>query len=208
MCVIPVHNAFPGEVAIGKLCPETAVVRAFTHPSYGLAHDFQNNLCHMGRFMGKHQVKLWWQHEVVAVCRVSKAVALYFRQAEFPVEMALDCRGKGSRELHGGWYVWHNVRVACGLPSSIGLSLASDSQALICDHSPHAAHPTGLPSVDQAYMQSTRTVTAREIARVLYEPCRFLVARALRVLGQDRCIELVTEALLREHQGGMLLKDL
>ena len=56
-------------------------------------------------------------------------------------------------------------------------------------------------------MQSTRTVTAREIARVLYEPCRFLVARALRVLGQDRCIELVTEALLREHQGGMLLKD-
>lgn len=50
-------------------------------------------------------------------------------------------------------------------------------------------------------------VTAGQIATVLREPCHILLARALRVLGPERCITLVTEALLREHQGGMLLKD-
>ena len=52
-----------------------------------------------------------------------------------------------------------------------------------------------------------KLVTAGEIAAVLKEPCRVLIARALRVLGPERCVTLVTEALLREHQGGMLLKD-
>ncbi|HEY5866093.1 MAG TPA: phosphorylated adapter RNA export RNA-binding domain-containing protein [Candidatus Tectomicrobia bacterium] len=50
-------------------------------------------------------------------------------------------------------------------------------------------------------------VTAGAIARVLRESQRQMIARALKVLGQERCITLVTEALLCEHQGGMWLKD-
>ena len=50
-------------------------------------------------------------------------------------------------------------------------------------------------------------VTAGAIAAVLKEPCRFLIARALKVLGEERCVTLVTEALLCEHQSGMWLKD-
>lgn len=50
-------------------------------------------------------------------------------------------------------------------------------------------------------------VTAGAIAKVLHESCHIVIARALRVLGPERCIELLTEALLIEHQGGMLLKD-
>ena len=50
-------------------------------------------------------------------------------------------------------------------------------------------------------------VTAGAIAKVLHESCYIVIARALKVLGPERCIELLTEALLIEHQGGMLLKD-
>ena len=34
-----------------------------------------------------------------------------------------------------------------------------------------------------------------------------MIARALKVLGQERCIELLAEALTIEHQGGLWLKD-
>lgn len=51
------------------------------------------------------------------------------------------------------------------------------------------------------------TVTAGAVARVLHESCHIVIARALKVLGPERCVELLTEALLVEHQGGMLLKD-
>jgi phosphorylated adapter RNA export protein len=56
-------------------------------------------------------------------------------------------------------------------------------------------------------MRVSEKVTAGQIATVLREPCHILLARALRVLGPERCVELLTEALLIEHQGGMLLKD-
>jgi hypothetical protein len=51
------------------------------------------------------------------------------------------------------------------------------------------------------------TVTASAIAKVLHESCHVLFARALKVLGQERCIELLAAALTIEHAGGMLLKD-
>ena len=50
-------------------------------------------------------------------------------------------------------------------------------------------------------------VTAAAIARVLHESCHVLLARALRVLGQERCVELLAAALTIEHQGGLWLKD-
>ena len=50
-------------------------------------------------------------------------------------------------------------------------------------------------------------VTAGAIAKVLHESCHIVIARALRILGQERCIEILTEALLIEHEGGMLLRD-
>jgi len=53
----------------------------------------------------------------------------------------------------------------------------------------------------------TRTVTARELARVLHETEVHMIARALRTLGQDRCVELLAAALTIEHEGGMLTKD-
>ena len=56
-------------------------------------------------------------------------------------------------------------------------------------------------------MPSTRTVTARELAAVLHESQVQMIARALKVLGQERCIELLAEALTIEHQGGLWLKD-
>ena len=51
------------------------------------------------------------------------------------------------------------------------------------------------------------TVTASAIAKVLHESCHVLLARALKVLGQERCVELLAEALTIEHQGGLWLKD-
>jgi hypothetical protein len=72
--------------------------------------------------------------------------------------------------------------------------------------SPHAASYPPTPS-GSSIMQSTRTVTVREIAEVLHEPELQMVARVLRTLGQDRCVELLASALTIEHQGGMLTKD-
>jgi phosphorylated adapter RNA export protein len=51
------------------------------------------------------------------------------------------------------------------------------------------------------------TVTASAIAKVLHESCHVLLARALKVLGPERCVELLAAALTIEHQGGMWLKD-
>ena len=51
----------------------------------------------------------------------------------------------------------------------------------------------------QGRTRVSEKVTAAQIATVLREPCHILLARALRVLGQERCIKLlVTEALLVE----------
>ena len=50
-------------------------------------------------------------------------------------------------------------------------------------------------------------VTAGQIATVLREPCHILLARALRVLGQERTITLLVDALTIESNGGMWLKD-
>ena len=56
-------------------------------------------------------------------------------------------------------------------------------------------------------MQSTRTVTARELAAVLHESQVQMIARALRVLGEERVIAILADALTREHEGGMLTKE-
>lgn len=53
----------------------------------------------------------------------------------------------------------------------------------------------------------TSTVTAREIARVLQESQRQMIARALKVLGPERCVEILIATLVREQEGGMWLKD-
>ena len=51
------------------------------------------------------------------------------------------------------------------------------------------------------------TVTVGELARVLGESCHVLLARCLRTLGEERCVALLAEALLIEHQGGLWLQD-
>jgi phosphorylated adapter RNA export protein len=56
-------------------------------------------------------------------------------------------------------------------------------------------------------MQSTRTVTARELARVFHESQAQMIARVLRVLGEERVIAILADALTCEHEGGMWLKD-
>lgn len=55
-------------------------------------------------------------------------------------------------------------------------------------------------------MQSTR-IKARELAAVLHEPEIQMVARVLRVLGEERSIEILADTLTREHEGGMLTKE-
>jgi phosphorylated adapter RNA export protein len=50
-------------------------------------------------------------------------------------------------------------------------------------------------------------VTAGAIASVLHESCHIVIARALKVLGQERCITLLVDALTIESNGGMWLKD-
>jgi hypothetical protein len=50
-------------------------------------------------------------------------------------------------------------------------------------------------------------VTAGELARVLHDHCHVLLSRVLRVLGEERTIELVIEALHLESNGGMWLKN-
>jgi hypothetical protein len=51
-------------------------------------------------------------------------------------------------------------------------------------------------------------VTAGQLAAVLRDPCHVLFSRILRVLGEERTIELLVEALHLESNGGMWLKDL
>ena len=50
-------------------------------------------------------------------------------------------------------------------------------------------------------------VTAGQIVRVLHESQRQMIAQAMRVLGQERGMTLLTEALLIEHHGGMWIED-
>jgi PHAX RNA-binding domain len=53
----------------------------------------------------------------------------------------------------------------------------------------------------------TEKLTVGSLAAVLHETEHKALARVLRVLGEERCVELLAEALLCEHQGGMLTKD-
>jgi PHAX RNA-binding domain len=48
------------------------------------------------------------------------------------------------------------------------------------------------------------TLTTEQLAEVLQEPEQGLLARALTVLGQERCAALLAETLAIEGQGGML----
>ena len=50
-------------------------------------------------------------------------------------------------------------------------------------------------------------VTASAIASVLHESCHIVIARALKVLGQDRCVDILADALTIESNGGLWLKD-
>lgn len=49
-------------------------------------------------------------------------------------------------------------------------------------------------------------VTAKALADVLHEPERWLLIRALRTLGEERCVAILAETLTIEHAGGMLTK--
>ena len=51
-------------------------------------------------------------------------------------------------------------------------------------------------------------VTVGELATVLRESCHILLARCLRTLGHERCVEILVEALTIESNGGLWLKDL
>ena len=53
----------------------------------------------------------------------------------------------------------------------------------------------------------SEAVTAGAIAKVLHESCHIVIARALKVLGQDRCVEILADALTIESNGGLWLKD-
>ena len=52
-----------------------------------------------------------------------------------------------------------------------------------------------------------KTVTARELARVLNESCPWMLSRALRVLGEERCVAILIDTLSIESNGGMWTKD-
>jgi len=78
-------------------------------------------------------------------------------------------------------------------------------QSVTTRHMPHIL--PAFPQRIKRTMQSTRTVTTREIAKVLHEPELHMIARALRVLGEERVIAILADALTIEHQGGMWLKD-
>ena len=50
-------------------------------------------------------------------------------------------------------------------------------------------------------------VTAGHLATVLHDPCHVLFSRILRVLGEERTITLLVEALHLESNGGLWLKN-
>ena len=50
-------------------------------------------------------------------------------------------------------------------------------------------------------------VTAGHLVMVLHDPCHVLFSRVLRVLGEERTITLLVEALHLESNGGLWLKD-
>ena len=50
-------------------------------------------------------------------------------------------------------------------------------------------------------------VTAGHLATVLRDPCHILFSRILRVLGEERTITLLVEALTIESNGGLWLKN-
>jgi PHAX RNA-binding domain len=53
----------------------------------------------------------------------------------------------------------------------------------------------------------TEKLTVKGLAQVLHETEHKALARVLKILGEERCVELLAQALLCEHQGGMLTKD-
>jgi hypothetical protein len=50
-------------------------------------------------------------------------------------------------------------------------------------------------------------LTAHTLAETLQEPNTALLAKVLRLLGQERCSAILTDALTTEASGGMLTKD-
>jgi hypothetical protein len=50
-------------------------------------------------------------------------------------------------------------------------------------------------------------VTVKRLAQVLHETEYKALARVLKVLGEERCILLLADALTVEHEGGMLTRD-
>ena len=51
------------------------------------------------------------------------------------------------------------------------------------------------------------TLTAPQLAESLQEPNTALLSKVLRLLGQERCSAILTDALTTEASGGMLTKD-
>jgi PHAX RNA-binding domain-containing protein len=51
------------------------------------------------------------------------------------------------------------------------------------------------------------TLTAHKLAEALQEPNTVLLSKVLRLLGQERCSAILTDALATEASGGMLIKD-
>jgi phosphorylated adapter RNA export protein len=49
-------------------------------------------------------------------------------------------------------------------------------------------------------------VTVEDLAAVLHEPTRVLLARVLRTLGEHRCVAILAETLTIESNGGMLTR--
>jgi hypothetical protein len=50
-------------------------------------------------------------------------------------------------------------------------------------------------------------VTVKRLAKLLHEPEHKALARVLKVLGEERCVLLLADALTVEHEGGLWLKD-
>jgi len=53
----------------------------------------------------------------------------------------------------------------------------------------------------------TEKLTVGRLSAVLHETESKALARVLKVLGEDRCVELLAEALLCQHHGGLRRKD-
>jgi PHAX RNA-binding domain len=53
----------------------------------------------------------------------------------------------------------------------------------------------------------TEKLTVKGLAQGLHETEHKALARVLKILGEERCVELLAQALTVEHEGGMRRKD-